>query len=90
MTKETATATRSPESASVSAKAIQIRPIESTAARRIIRALHYSGTVVQNSQLHFGVFLAGVCGGALSFGPPLDRTKLLHWSTARAGTRCWS
>lgn len=33
---------------------------------------------MQNSQLHFGVFLAGVCGGALSFGPPLDRTKLLH------------
>lgn len=58
------------------AKQIIIKPIASTDARRIIKRLHYSGKVVQNSQLHFGVFLGGECGGALSFGPPLDKRKM--------------
>jgi len=58
------------------AKQIIIKPIAAADARRVIKCLHYSGKVVQNSQLHFGVFLGGECGGALSFGPPLDKRKM--------------
>ncbi len=59
------------------AKRILVKPISSQDARRVIRSLHYSGKVVQNSQVHLGVFLDGKCGGALQFGPPMDRRKLL-------------
>ena len=59
------------------AKDIIVKPISSSDANRIIRSLHYSGKVVNNSQLHFGVFLDGKCGGVLQFGCPLDRSKVL-------------
>ncbi|HEX6927599.1 MAG TPA: hypothetical protein VF167_19400 [Longimicrobiaceae bacterium] len=60
-----------------SAKDIRIAPIAAKDARRIVTRLHYSGKVVNNSQLHLGVFLDGQCKGALSFGPPLDKRKVL-------------
>ena len=58
------------------AKDIVVKPISSSDANRIIKQLHYSGKVVQNSQLHLGVFLDGKCGGALQFGPSLDKRKI--------------
>jgi len=58
------------------AKDIQVRPISSRDAAKIVKACHYSGKVVQNSQLHFGVFLDGKCGGAMQFGPSLDKRKM--------------
>lgn len=61
----------------MSAKEIIVKPISSQDAARIVKACHYSGKVVQNSQLHFGVFLDGKCGGAMSFGPSLDKRKML-------------
>ena len=61
----------------MSAKDIVVKPISSQDASRIVRACHYSGKVVQNSQLHFGVFLDGKCGGAMQFGPSLDKRKML-------------
>lgn len=57
------------------AKDIQVRPILSKDAARIVKACHYSGKVAQNSQLHFGVFLDGKCGGAMQFGPSIDKRK---------------
>ncbi|WBF05279.1 hypothetical protein [Psychrobacter phage vB_PmaS_Y8A] len=60
-----------------SAKDIVIKPIKSHAARAIIQKFHYSGKTTQNSQLHFGVFINGKLEGALQFGPPIDRRKLL-------------
>lgn len=59
------------------AKDIIVKPISSTDARKVIKALHYSGTVVQNSQVHMGVFIDGRCGGALQFGPSLDKRKMV-------------
>jgi len=59
------------------AKDIRVKPISAQDANRIIRQLHYSGKVVQNSQLHLGVFLDGKCGGALQFGPSLDKRKII-------------
>jgi hypothetical protein len=59
------------------AKDIVVWPISAQDATRIVKACHYSGKVVQNSQLHFGVFLDGKCGGAMQFGPSLDKRKML-------------
>jgi hypothetical protein len=58
------------------AKRLEVRPISASDASRIIKALHYSGKVVNNSQLHLGVFLDGRCGGAMQFGPSLDKRKI--------------
>jgi hypothetical protein len=59
------------------AKDIVVKPISSNDANRIIRSLHYSGKVVNNSAVHFGIFLGGKCGGALQFGCPLDKAKVV-------------
>lgn len=56
---------------------IEVKPISSRDAERIVKAIHYSGKTTQNSQLHLGVFLDGKCGGAMQFGPPIDRRKVL-------------
>lgn len=60
----------------MSAKDILVKPISRQDADRIVKACHYSGKVVQNSQLHFGIFLNGKCGGAMQFGPSLDKRKI--------------
>ena len=41
------------------AKDIIVKPITAQAANAVVKRIHYSGKVVQNSQLHFGVFLNG-------------------------------
>ena len=61
-----------------SAKDIIIKPIKANDANRIIKNLHYSGKVVPNSQLHFGVFLNGVCGGAMQFGPSMVKKTMMN------------
>jgi len=59
-----------------SAKELIVKPISAHDANRIVRALHYSGKVVNNSQVHLGVFMDGKCGGAMQFGPSLDKRKI--------------
>lgn len=59
------------------AKDILVKPIAASDANRIVRRLHYSGKVVNNSQVHLGVFLENRCGGVLQFGPSLDKRKLI-------------
>lgn len=59
------------------AKDIILKPISSKDAVKIIKRLHYSGKVVQNSQIHIGVFLNGQLEGAMQFGPSLDKRKLI-------------
>lgn len=58
------------------AKDIVIKPITAKAANEVVKRIHYSGKVVQNSQLHFGVFLNGKLEGAMQFGPSLDKRKI--------------
>lgn len=58
-----------------SAKDLIIRPITSAEARATVTRLHYSGKVVNNSQIHMGVFWEGRLEGALQFGPSLDKRK---------------
>lgn len=58
------------------AKDILLKPISSKQANALVRRVHYSGKVVQNSQLHIGVFLHGKLEGAMQFGPSLDKRKI--------------
>lgn len=56
-----------------SAKDIIVKPIKPKDANSLVERLHYSGKVVPNSQLHFGVFLNGRLEGAMQFGPPINK-----------------
>ena len=59
------------------AKDITMKVIPGSVANLFIRAHHYSGKVVNNSKLHFGVFLDGHLHGMMSYGPSLDKSKII-------------
>lgn len=59
------------------AKEIIVKVIPSNIANPFIKKHHYSGKVVQNSNLHFGAFLDGKLHGVLSYGPSLDKSKIM-------------
>lgn len=59
------------------AKEVIIKVIPSRIANDFVRKHHYSGKVVNNSCLHFGAFLDGKLHGAMSFGPSLDKSKII-------------
>lgn len=59
------------------AKDIRLAPIPAQTAADLVRRVHYSGKTVRNSQLHIGVYLGTRLEGAMQFGPPLDKAKLL-------------
>lgn len=58
------------------AKRIRVAPIDRKAAEAAVKRWHYSGKIVNNSQLHLGAFLDGELLGAMQFGPSLDKSKL--------------
>lgn len=58
------------------AKDLILRPIPGREAGAFIKAHHYSGKTVNNSQLHIGVFWRGKLEGAMQFGPSLDKRKM--------------
>ena len=60
----------------MSAKDIILRSIDAKTANELVRRVHYSGKVVNNSQIHIGVFYGGKLEGAMQFGPSLDKRKL--------------
>ena len=60
-----------------SAKDIVIKPISAKAANALVKRVHYSGKVVNNSTLHLGAFLSDKLEGVMSFGSPLDKRKVL-------------
>ena len=60
-----------------SAKGLIVRPISAAEANALVKRVHYSGKVVQNSQIHMGVFWNGKLEGAMQFGPSLDKRKLV-------------
>lgn len=59
------------------AKEIIVKVIPSKIANPFIKSHHYSGKVVNNSCLHFGAFLDGRLHGVMSYGPSLDKSKIL-------------
>ena len=60
------------------AKEIIVKVIPAKVAEPFVRTHHYSGTVVQNSQVHFGCFLDGGLHGVMSFGPSMDKRKVIN------------
>lgn len=58
------------------AKEIEVKVIPSKVAVPFVKKHHYSGKVVQNSNLHFGAFLDGKLHGVMSFGPSMDKAKI--------------
>lgn len=60
----------------VKARDIRVAPITAEAARHTVRCYHYSGKVVNNSQLNLGVFLNERLEGVMQFGPSMDKSKL--------------
>lgn len=62
----------------VSAKDIIVKPITAQAANALVKRVHYSGKVVNNSTLHFGAYLNDRLEGVMSFGSPLDKRKVLQ------------
>jgi hypothetical protein len=61
----------------MSALEIEVKPIPKSKADEIVKKHHYSGKVVQNSSLCFGVWYKGVLLGAMQFGSPTDKRKIL-------------
>lgn len=59
-----------------SAKDIILRQIDRRDADALVKRVHYSGKVVNNSQVHIGVFYQGRLEGAMQFGPSLDKRKI--------------
>lgn len=70
----------------VSAKDILIKPITAAAANALVKRVHYSGKVVNNSTLHLGAFLNGKLEGVMSFGGSIDKRKVLHLVQGTAWT----
>lgn len=60
----------------MSVKEIILRPIASKIANELIKKLHYSGKVVNNSTFHIGVYYRGQLEGAMQFGHCLDKRKI--------------
>ena len=58
------------------AKEIIVKVIPSKLANEFVKKHHYSGKVVNNSQLHFGAFLDNRLHGVMSFGCSLDKRKV--------------
>lgn len=59
------------------AKEIIVKVIPPKIANEFVKKHHYSGKVVPNSQLHFGAFLDGKLHGVMSYGPSMDKSKLI-------------
>jgi len=59
------------------AKEIVVKVINSKIANNFVKKNHYSGKVVNLSNLHFGCFLDGQLHGVMSYGPPMDKRNVL-------------
>jgi hypothetical protein len=59
------------------AKEIIVKVIPSKIANEFVKKHHYSGKVVNLSNLHFGAFLDNQLHGVMSYGPPMDKRNVL-------------
>lgn len=61
----------------MSAKDIILKPIPSKIANEFVKKHHYSWKVVNNSQLHFWVFINNILWWVMSYWPSTDKSKLI-------------
>jgi hypothetical protein len=59
------------------AKEIIVKVIPAKIANEFVKKHHYSGKVVNLSNLHFGAFLDDKLHGVMSYGPPMDKRNVL-------------
>jgi len=59
------------------AKDIIVKVIPAKIANEFVKKQHYSGKIVNNSNLHFGCFLDGNLHGVMSFGSPMSKIRVL-------------
>lgn len=59
------------------AKEIVVKVIPASIANPFVKKVHYSGKVVNNSQVHFGVFLDGELHGVMSYGPSIVKSHIV-------------
>lgn len=59
------------------AKEIRVKVIPSKVANAFVKKHHYSGKVVNMSNLHFGCFLDDKLHGVMSYGSPMDKRNVL-------------
>jgi len=59
------------------AKEIIVKVIPSKIANEFVKKNHYSGKVVNMSNLHFGCFLDNTLHGVMSYGSPMDKRNVL-------------
>lgn len=60
------------------AKEIIVKVIPANIANAFVIKNHYSGKVVPNSKLHFGVFLDNNLHGVMSFGPSINKKGTIN------------
>jgi hypothetical protein len=60
------------------AKEIIVKVIPAKIANEFIKKHHYSGRYTRTSMLHFGCFLDEKLHGVLSYGNPLDKSKVIN------------
>tara|TARA_R110001592_G_scaffold90443_2_gene265856 strand:- start:375 stop:1049 length:675 start_codon:yes stop_codon:yes gene_type:complete len=60
------------------AKEIILKIIKSDVANEFVKKYHYSGKVVNMSNLHFGCFLDDKLHGVMSYGSPMDKRNVLN------------
>lgn len=60
------------------AKEIIVKVIPGKIANPFVKSHHYSGKIVNNSLLHFGAFLDGNLHGVMSYGPSMDKSKVMR------------
>lgn len=61
----------------INVKDLIVKAIPSKIANAYVKKHHYSGKVVNNSKVHFGVFYNGKLYGVLSYGPSTDKNKMI-------------
>ena len=59
------------------AKEIIVKVIPAKIANEFVKKHHYSGKSCTTSTLHFGCFLDGKLHGVMSYGSPIDKSKVL-------------
>lgn len=61
----------------IKVKELIVKTIDSSNANKLVKRLHYSGKVVNNSTLHFGVFHKGKLLGVMQFGNPMMKKNVI-------------
>jgi hypothetical protein len=73
------------------AKDIIVKVIPAQLANNFVKKHHYSGSVVQNSVLHFGAFLDGTLHGVMQYGNPIYKRNVLDFvNTGQSMNEKWN